>query len=54
MIGLMADYMQGKGGIEYFQRKNEFIISKLYNLIDGSDGFYSNKVGDNLRSNSSI
>lgn len=53
MVGLVLDWIQDKGGLEYFKTFNENKASLLYNEID-ADGFYVGTAENASRSNMNV
>lgn len=54
MCGLNFDYIKRNGGIAAFKALAEQRSQILYTAIDGSDGFYVNKVNPAYRSRTNI
>ena len=51
---LVFDYLKQQGGIAAMEEVNKRKASKLYNYIDNSDGFYTNPVDVDARSNMNV
>uniref|UniRef100_A0A0G4G470 phosphoserine transaminase n=1 Tax=Chromera velia CCMP2878 TaxID=1169474 RepID=A0A0G4G470_9ALVE len=54
MIGLMAKWMKQKGGLSAWQEYAESKAKILYDLINGSDGYYVCPVDEQYRSNMNV
>jgi phosphoserine aminotransferase len=54
MCGLFLEYVKEKGGIPYFSALSKEKSRILYEAIDGSDGFYVNKIDRPARSRINI
>jgi phosphoserine aminotransferase len=54
MCGLFLDYVKQRGGIPYFSAFSQEKSRLLYEAIDGSDGFYVNKIDRPARSRMNI
>jgi len=52
--GLIADYIQEGGGVEAMARQADYRSGLIYNVIDGSDGFYKSPVHSEVRSKLNI
>lgn len=54
LAGLMFKWMLAEGGVAEFARRNARKASILYDLIDGSGGFYRNEVAPAARSRMNV
>lgn len=52
--GLVFRWLLAQGGVEQMQAINSLKAEKLYAAIDGSDGFYANKVKPHARSQMNV
>lgn len=50
VTGLNIAHMLAKGGLDHYEKLANLRSSMLYEMIDGSDGFYSNRVDVRFRS----
>ncbi len=50
MMDLMVDWVIEQGGLHTITEVNQRKVSKLYNCIDGSNGFYTNPIDKKYRS----
>jgi phosphoserine aminotransferase len=53
MVGLVLDWIQQKGGLDYFKKFNKEKAASLYNEID-ADGFYVGTAENASRSNMNV
>ena len=54
MMSLVLDDLTARGGLEWAAQRTEQLSARLYEAIDGSDGFYSNRVEAGSRSRVSV
>ena len=54
IAGLVFDWLRDEGGIEAIERRNIDKAQRLYDAIDGSGGFYVNKVARDCRSRMNV
>lgn len=54
LLGLTVKWMLDEGGVEEFARRNARKAAMLYDVIDGSDGFYRNEVAPAVRSRMNV
>ena len=54
MTGLLCDWLQAQGGIQIMAANNAKKAAKLYQVIDGSDGFYQNNIAIDSRSRMNV
>jgi phosphoserine aminotransferase len=54
MVGLIFDWILNNGGVEEMERRAIEKANMLYNLIDSSNGFYTNSVEKNCRSRMNV
>lgn len=54
MLGLTVKWMLDEGGVEEFARRSETKSKLLYEVIDGSGGFYRNEVDPAVRSRMNV
>lgn len=54
MLGLTVRWMLDEGGVAEFARRNQRKAALLYDVIDGSDGFYRNRVDKAVRSRMNV
>jgi phosphoserine aminotransferase len=54
MLGLTVKWMLDEGGVEEFARRNARKAALLYDVIDGSGGFYRNEVAPPARSRMNV
>ena len=50
MCGLVLDHMFKNGGVEYYNKLSGDKAKIIYDIIDGSNGYYLNKINHNYRS----
>jgi phosphoserine aminotransferase len=50
ILGLVAEWMEGEGGLPGIEKRNEAKAQRLYERIDGSNGFYHCPVEQRSRS----
>merc|ERR1712032_154996 len=53
-MGEYLNYTKSKGGVQYWQEQSEKKSGAIYDVIDGSDGFYRNPVDKACRSHMNI
>jgi phosphoserine aminotransferase len=54
VLGLTVKWMLDEGGVEEFARRNARKAAMLYEVIDGSGGFYRNEVAPHARSRMNV
>ncbi len=54
MCGLYLEYVKEKGGVAFFKALAEERSRLIYEAIDGSDGYYLNKIDVAVRSRMNI
>ena len=54
MLGLTVKWMLDEGGVEEFARRSQRKAALLYDVIDGSGGFYRNEVALEARSRMNV
>ncbi|MGO1541281.1 MAG: phosphoserine transaminase [Luteimonas sp.] len=54
LLGLTVKWMLDEGGVEEFARRSERKARLLYDVIDGSGGFYRNEVDPSVRSRMNV
>ena len=54
VCGLVFKWLLKNGGLEAMQKKNDAKAKKLYDAIDGSDGFFTCPVAKDVRSNMNV
>jgi len=54
MCSLVLDHMAKMGGVEYYNKLSDDKSKLLYSLIDGSNGYYLNKVDPKYRSRMNV
>eukprot|EP01017_Pseudomicrothorax_dubius_P045115 TRINITY_DN7748_c0_g1_i1.p1 TRINITY_DN7748_c0_g1~~TRINITY_DN7748_c0_g1_i1.p1 ORF type:complete len:383 (-),score=112.95 TRINITY_DN7748_c0_g1_i1:87-1235(-) len=54
LCGLYFEYLLEKGGLEFWAKQSEEKSKLLYDVIDGSNGFYSNNIDKAFRSRMNV
>ena len=54
MLGLTVKWMLDEGGVAEFARRSQRKAALLYDVIDGSGGFYRNEVAADARSRMNV
>jgi phosphoserine aminotransferase len=54
LIGLVCEWLEEQGGVESMAAVNAEKARRLYEALDGSDGFYSGNVDRNARSRMNV